>query len=175
MDERDELAAQLAEVQAEWDGIQSVLLAEFEVQLEKGMKRIESEYANKLDTALAQLADAESYKPCAPCLANAHDFCTGDCPSMCCALEVAESELAEKDAEIERLRAATLELQAEIDGRPMWLMKERFNVKWARELLSFKSLHDLKNIHAEIGGMIEVEDPLSPAEKIGDAEMDFEE
>jgi hypothetical protein len=30
------------------------------------------------------------YKPCEPCLADDHDNCTGDCPSMCCALAAYE-------------------------------------------------------------------------------------
>jgi len=42
--------------------------------------------------ALARAEKAEAYKPCEPCLEGRHDDCTGDCPSMCCALESVELE-----------------------------------------------------------------------------------
>lgn len=38
----------------------------------------------------AELARLRSYEPCDPCKRDDHDNCTGDCPSMCCALAAYE-------------------------------------------------------------------------------------
>ena len=52
---------------------------------------------------LAENRELRSYKPCAPCLATDHENCTGDCPSMCCAL-------AAEETENRRLREVALEV-----------------------------------------------------------------
>ena len=47
------------------------------------------------DALVERVKELEVYKPCEPCLKEDHDNCTGNCPSMCCALKIAESRVEE--------------------------------------------------------------------------------
>ncbi|MGH9088027.1 MAG: hypothetical protein ACRDYZ_07930 [Acidimicrobiales bacterium] len=53
----------------------------------------------RLEEAHAEAERLRAYEPCAPCLHDDHEHCTGACMGMCCALAASE-------AEVERLREA---------------------------------------------------------------------
>lgn len=55
-------------------------------------------------------AENDAHKPCNPCLRDDHDNCTGDCPSMCCALAMAESECESLRVELAEARVTQLKL-----------------------------------------------------------------
>jgi hypothetical protein len=60
----------------------------------------------QLNSALAEIERLEPYRPCEVCRqpgAN-HNDCTGDCASLCCALDSCEATVAQLRAEIERER-----------------------------------------------------------------------
>lgn len=46
----------------------------------------------ELNEAKAEVRHLRLYEPCDPCKHDDHEYCTGDCTSMCCALDDAEKE-----------------------------------------------------------------------------------
>lgn len=59
--------------------------------------------ANRAALTAAEPLMRSAWEPCDPCKDDRHDACTGDCPSMCCALASSEAEGTELRAENERL------------------------------------------------------------------------
>jgi hypothetical protein len=72
----------------------------------------------QLREAQAESQRLSTYEPCEPCKADDHDRCTGNCPSLCCALAEAQERVAALEGVNARLSEATALLRR-------WVSPER--------------------------------------------------